>query len=506
MLDVLRKGQRWMTAIFVVGIGGAMVFFIGLGGPLRGGSSRTVVQVGPHQFDIRAFERTRAQRESVYQNALGDEYDARAMRDTLDDAAARTLVDRAILALEAEALGLTVSRKEIERSVLAGGGFRDESGRFDRQAYENWAEYEYGNERNFMSDQHMVLLARKMMRLLDGYSRVSRPEARAALVRKLAEIRIAFVLLELGEAEETSEIDEARVREFLEDRESEARALYSEHSDRYDTPERVQARHILLKVEPDADAEREQEVRAAAEALLEEIRGGADFSAVAERESQDPGSRQRGGDLGEFERGRMVPAFEEVAFELEPGQVSEPVRSEFGFHIIRVEEHRRAELRPFESVREDLAREVLAADATHAARSALANVLVDGIRGGRSLEEAARAEHLTLERSGWIRRRPDGYVPGLGASQDLLATAFTLAEGESSERIFEVGKKLVLVQLFESKAADSQTIEAQIDAEQERLLTEKRDAQIGAWVEDRRSKLVASGELNVNLEAIRGPR
>ena len=69
MLDVIRKGQRWVTAIFVVGIGGAMVFFIGLGGPLRGGSSRAVVQVGPHEFGIGTFERTRAQQESAYQNA-----------------------------------------------------------------------------------------------------------------------------------------------------------------------------------------------------------------------------------------------------------------------------------------------------------------------------------------------------------------------------------------------------------------------------------------------------
>lgn len=506
MLDVLRRGQRWVTAVFVVGIGGAMVFFIGLGGPLRGGSTRAVVQVGPHQFGLRAFERIRAQRESAYQEALGDEYDAQALRNTLDDAAARTLVDRAILALEAEALGLTVARKEIERSVLAWGSFRDEGGRFDRQAYENWAEYEYGNERNFLSDQRLILLASKMLRLLDGYSRVSRAEAQQALRRRLMEIRIAFVLLELDDGVEASEIDEEQVGEFLENREAEARALYREHSDRYDVPERVHARHILLKIEPEADAEREQEVRAAAEALLEELREGADFAEVAERESQDPGSRQRGGDLGEFERGRMVPAFEEVAFRLEPGQLSEPVRTEFGFHIVRIEEHRPAELRPFDSVREELAREVLATDAVRAARGALANALVDEVRGGRSLEEAARARHLTLERTGWIRRRPDGFVPGLGASQELLATAFVLSGGESSDRIFEVGEKLALVQLVESREPDNQTIEALLEAEHERLLSEKRDTQRGAWVEARRSKLVESGELIVNLAAVRGTR
>jgi peptidyl-prolyl cis-trans isomerase D len=259
-------------------------------------------------------------------------------------------------------------------------------------------------------------------------------------------------------------------------------------------------------VEPEATPEREQEVRAAAEALLEEIRGGADFAEVAGRASEDPGSRAQGGDLGFFERGKMVPSFETAAFELEPGQVSEVVRSEFGFHIIRVEAHQQAENRPFEAVKEELAREALASEAASSAIRALAETLAAGVAEGRSLEQAARDRGLTLERSGWLRRRPDGFVPGLGAAQDLIATAFTLSAGDSSDRIFEVGEKLALVQVLETKQADAEAVEARIAETREELLKEKRRAQIEAWLEARRTQLIASGELAVNREAIRSQR
>jgi peptidyl-prolyl cis-trans isomerase D len=415
-----------------------------------------------------------------------------------------------------------VAKEEIERTVLSGGAFRDESGRFSQEAFENWAEYEFGNQRNFMVDQRQGLLALKMLRVINWQARVSEGEARDAVRRRLEKVKITFAVLDAGKRPADLEIDEAQVHDFLETREPEAHALYSgqsENSQRYETPERVRASHILLRLETEAPEARVKEVQATAEELLGKLREGADFAEqellgklregadfaeLAQEVSEDPGSQAQGGDLGFFERGSMVKAFEEAAFALEPGELSDVVRSDFGLHIIRVEEHQQAQHTPFEAVREELAREILEGEAARKVARARAEKIAASIREGRSLEQAARDEGLTLERTGWIERRPDGFLPGLGAAQELLATAFTLSPGQSSQRIFEVGDRLALVQLLERQEADAAAVDAEIEKERDELLQWKRAAAGQVWVDSRRMALLDKGELRVNLDLIRG--
>jgi len=108
----------------------------------------------------------------------------------------------------------------------------------------------------------------------------------------------------------------------------------------------IRARHILLRIPADATPAQRDSVRALAQTLQQQAAGGADFAALAEEYSQDPGSAARGGDLGFFGRGRMVAPFEEVAFRLQPGQVGPVVESPFGLHVIRMEERRQADFEP----------------------------------------------------------------------------------------------------------------------------------------------------------------
>ncbi len=110
----------------------------------------------------------------------------------------------------------------------------------------------------------------------------------------------------------------------------------------------------------------------------------------------------------------MVKEFEEAAFSLEPGTVSELVKTEYGYHIIRVEEHRDAQQRSFEEVREELAAELMGMEVARTENRAIADRIAEAIRSGTSLEDAARAEDLTLERSDRLQRRADGYIPNLG--------------------------------------------------------------------------------------------
>jgi peptidyl-prolyl cis-trans isomerase C len=127
--------------------------------------------------------------------------------------------------------------------------------------------------------------------------------------------------------------------------------FYKQNPDRFKQGERVRASHILVAVPQNADAATKAKARAKAEGLLKKIKAGGDFAALAKENSEDPGSAIQGGDLGYFQPGQMVGPFNDVAFKLAPGAVSDLVETQFGFHIIKVAEKQTARTVPLDEVR-----------------------------------------------------------------------------------------------------------------------------------------------------------
>lgn len=135
-------------------------------------------------------------------------------------------------------------------------------------------------------------------------------------------------------------------------KEDDVEAYYRSHKEEFTEPETVRARHILVKVEPSASEEDKKKAREKAEDILKKARAGEDFSRLASEFSDDPGSKAKGGDLGFFSKGRMVPEFEKAAFALKPGALSSIVETQFGFHIIKVEEKKESFLEPYDKVKD----------------------------------------------------------------------------------------------------------------------------------------------------------
>jgi peptidyl-prolyl cis-trans isomerase C len=135
---------------------------------------------------------------------------------------------------------------------------------------------------------------------------------------------------------------------------------YDKNKAKYVEEEQIRARHILIRVPQEASPTDDAKLKGKADDVLKRAKKGEDFAVLA-KELSDDGSKENGGDLGFFPRGRMVAAFEEAAFALQPGQMTEIVRTEFGYHIIKVEEHKAGRALPFdeakEQVKEDLTRE-----------------------------------------------------------------------------------------------------------------------------------------------------
>ena len=166
---------------------------------------------------------------------------------------------------------------------------------------------------------------------------------------------------------------------------------------------------------------------------------------------------------------------------------------------MRLEERIEADVRPFAEVRSELAR----GDATKQAAAARADEITDelaaAVRDGQSLEDAARERELTLERTGMLRRRADGYVGGLGASPELLAMTFALRlDKPSSPEIFTVGSKLVLIQLLDRSEPSETDLAKTIAGERTRLQDAKKDAFVQNWLATRRAELLESGQLLID--------
>ena len=127
--------------------------------------------------------------------------------------------------------------------------------------------------------------------------------------------------------------------------------FYQKNQDKFQQGPRVRASHILISFPQNADAAAKQQAKTKAEGILKDLKAGKDFAAAAKESSQDPGSAVNGGDLGFFEKGQMVPPFEQAAFALNPGEMSELVESQFGYHIIKVAEKQTQRVVPLDEAK-----------------------------------------------------------------------------------------------------------------------------------------------------------
>jgi peptidyl-prolyl cis-trans isomerase D len=197
---------------------------------------------------------------------------------------------------------------------------------------------------------------------------------------------------------------------------------YRENQQEFTTPEQVRASHILIK----GDGKDDAAARAKAEDVLKQARGGADFAALAKKYSEDEGSAKNGGDLDYFGRGRMAKEFEDAAFALQPGQISDVVKSPFGYHIIKLVDRRPAITKSLPDVRQQIT-ERLATERAQADAATLAAQIAAELKTPADLDRVGAQRKLPVQESGFFLR--DEPVMGLGPVPEITDQAFTLAQG-----------------------------------------------------------------------------
>ncbi|MFN3325534.1 MAG: peptidylprolyl isomerase [Bryobacteraceae bacterium] len=279
--------------------------------------------------------------------------------------------------------------------------------------------------------------------------------------------------------------DEARVGAEFEVPEADLRRAYEQNKEeRYRTPERVRARHILVMT-TEKPKEEVEKLRAKAEDLLKQIKGGADFAELARKHSDDPGSAARGGDLDWIVRGQTVKNFEDTAFSLKPKEISDVITTEYGFHIIQVQDKEVARLRPFEEVRGELVREIQR-QAIYDRVQNLADQAQAELR--KTPREAAQiADRLKLQLI-TVREAAAGTpIPEVGSNPDLDGAIHSLGGNEVSDIIQVSSSRLavaVVTDVHPARDAELSEVEAAVrNAVIERKATELSQKKIAEATE-----------------------
>ncbi|WP_074684901.1 SurA N-terminal domain-containing protein [Nitrosomonas eutropha] len=262
-------------------------------------------------------------------------------------------------------------------------------------------------------------------------------------------VRIEYVVLSLEELAKQEQISDEEIKKY-----------FDEHQDEFGQAEERRASHILLTVPVGATEEQKAAIKAKAEQILEQVKQDPDkFPELAKELSEDPGSAKAGGDLGFFARGLMVKAFEDAAFEMQPGEIRGPVETPFGFHIIRLTAVKDANVAKFDEVKEGI-RQTLqrqkAADRFGELSEDFSNIVYEQ---SDTLQPVAQMFNLSVQQSDWIDR--NSKEPSVIANERMLQAIFSegaIRDHYNTEAIEVAPDTFVSARVLEHRPASVQSI------------------------------------------------
>ena len=452
MLDFMRRRTRSIGVKILFGIIALVFIFWGVGGQNEGQAIDAVATVDDRPISARDFQRAYENVQATYRNIYKENWNPELIQTlNLKDQTLEQLIDMRLMAAEARRIGMTVSDDEVRASITELPAFQA-YGSFSPERYRRVLRSFRMTPREFEDDQRTQLLTAKFRDFILGTVEVSDSELRDVFASRQDTVNLRFVKIASATLLDEVTVEAEALQTYYEThRESfrqpervrfsyiaypvehfapddavsdqDIEAMYQRDRDtRFSTPERIRARHILLHLDPNASEADKDVVRITAAALLEQIRDGADFATLAQEHSEDTATGTKGGDLGFFSRGAMVKPFEDAAFELSVGEVSEPVETSFGLHLIRLEDRQPAQPRPLDEVREEIEEELTRQRAQERARQAAQE---DHQQFGTrtTLAELVEARGLEVVESPLVSR--DETLPDLGRQPQLLRAAFS---------------------------------------------------------------------------------
>lgn len=530
MLDFVRKhAKSWLVK---VALGLIILVFIFWGGYTYKSRHETeIAQVGDQYISNAQFQNTYNRMIETYRRQLGSSFSEELLRKLeLKKQTLEMLISQSVVLQGAEALGLTATTDEIRKQILEYPVFlRD--GRFEKKNYEAVLRQMNMSPETFEQQVAQEITFRKTESFIKNRAVVTEEEVLADHHFNRDQVRLAYVLVDPKPFEEQVKVDDASLQTFYQSNtgkymdpekrevayvlisaedlakdvpvsDEDVKRYYEDHGNQYKREKEVHARHILIRVKPDAPQNEVDKARSEAQKVLAEVKKGGDFAALAKKYSQDEGSAKEGGDLGFFSSKLMVPEFSEVAFSLKPGQISDPVKTQFGFHIIKVEEVREAGTTPFEQVKDAIAKN-LKLQAAQDIAFKKARELRDLAYARKDLAKAAQEMKLAITDTVWIESRAESQSGPFPAQ--FRAKLFELYSGDISDP-FELPSGFEVAQIKNVKTPQAiafdqakERVARDYKAEQARDLALKRASEVLALAREKNSLAEAARQQNMSV-------
>lgn len=478
MLKFMRDhmGRTFLT-IIVIAIAGVFVFMGVFPDTKMGGglSSSEAASVGGQKISIQELQNA-IQRDLENYRSMGVDLPKELM-DNIKVGTLNNLISQKLMLVEAQRLGIAASDKEMMNEIQSLPYFQDKDKKtFSVEQYRAVLAANNMSPGQFEDSVRQSLTNQRMVKFLESRIRVTDLEVEREYKVSNETRNLVFVKFSREDALKKIEIPAKDVDAFLADknRETQISAFYAQNNNKYNKPETVCARHILKRLAPGTKPDTSGK---APKEFLALSPSAGNFAAVAGKNSEDPGSKDKGGDLGCFGRGMMDKAFEAVAFTLPVGKISQPVLSQFGWHYITVYKKNPAVNIPLEVARREVAEEILKREKT-AELQKITTAMA---------EEAAKnwpPKGDKVETTGSFNGL-EGFIPKIGRADEILKAAFDpSAKIQTGPQIFESLGSMIVASVKEKKSADLGKFASEKEVHSKTLKERKLRAFLPAWMED----------------------
>jgi peptidyl-prolyl cis-trans isomerase D len=458
MLDRMRRHRKWLNWSLGLVCLAFVIFYIPdflRGSGADAAATDAIARVDGHDITAGEFRRTYQAQLQAYRSAYGANMSEQLLKQLgVEQQILQQMVDERASLAEAERVGVSASDEEVRQRILTMPAFQENGQFIGEQRYQQLLRMQRPpmTPAEFEDNVRRGLAVEKLRASITGWLSVPDADLEQEYRRRNDKVKLAVVsftaesfrkdatannteIAAYFDAHKTDfKIPEKRkIRYLLVDVDAlrakvtippaDIERSYNSGIEQYTTPEQLRASHILFKTEGKDDAA----VKAKAEEVLKQAKGGADFAELAKKYSEDEASAKQGGDLDFFGRGRMVPEFDQVAFAMTPGEISDLVKTQFGYHIIKLVDKKPSTTRTLAEVRQQI-NDQLAYERAQAQAGDMAQSLEKEISKPADLDKAAKAHGLTVQESGFFAR--DEPILGLGASPEAAARAFDVKQGE----------------------------------------------------------------------------